>query len=88
MAGTYGPEVEHRALPARIYALIWARHVADAEGGGWLVADGYSCRSQVKIIDGTRLAHPVQALLASLRAAASKERPKTGHETGRQERVA
>jgi hypothetical protein len=30
----------------------------------------------------------VQALLAGLRAAASKERPKTGHETGRQERVA
>jgi Fe-S oxidoreductase len=88
MAGTWGHEAEHRALSERIYALSWARHVADAGGGGWLVADGYSCRSQVKIIDGIRLAHPVQALLASLRAAASKERPKTGHETGRQERVA
>ena len=88
MAGTWGHEAEHRAMSERIYALSWARHVADAGGGGWLVADGYSCRSQVKIIDGIRLAHPVQALLASLRAAASKERPKTGHETGRQERVA
>ena len=88
MAGTWGHEAEHRALSERIYALSWARHVADAEGGGWLVADGYSCRAQVKIIDGTRLAHLVQALLASLRAAASKERPKTEHETGRQERVA
>jgi hypothetical protein len=88
MAGTWGHEAEHRARSERIYALNWGRHVADAGGGGWLVADGYSCRSLVKIIDGTRLAHPVQALLASLRAAASKERPKTGHETGRQERVA
>ena len=88
IAGTYGHEAEHRAMSERIYALSWARHVADAGGGGWLVADGYSCRSQVKIIDGIGLAHPVQALLGSLRAAASKERPKTGHETGQQERTA
>jgi Fe-S oxidoreductase len=89
MAGTYGHEAEHRAMSEHIYALSWARHVADAGASGRLMADGYSCRSQVKIIDGIRLAHPVQALLASLRAtAASKERPRTGHETGRQKRPA
>jgi Fe-S oxidoreductase len=83
MAGTWGHEAE------RIYALSWARHVADAGGGGWLVADGYSCRSQVKIIDGTRLAHPVQALLAGLRATgASVGRPKGGQGEPGQERAA
>jgi (R)-2-hydroxyglutarate dehydrogenase len=30
------------------------------------LADGYSCRSQAKIIDGVRLPHPVQALLKVL----------------------
>jgi Fe-S oxidoreductase len=89
MAGTYGHEAEHRAMSERIYALSWARHVADAGAGGRLVADGYSCRSQVKIIDGIRLAHPVQALLAGLRAtAASQERPIGGQESGRQEYAA
>ena len=43
-----------------------------------LLADGYSCRSQAKLIDGVRLPHPVQALLAALRAnsaPASRARP-------------
>ena len=34
---------------------------------GTLLADGYSCRSQAKLIDGVRLLHPVQALLAAVR---------------------
>ena len=34
---------------------------------GRLLADGYSCRSQAKLIDGVRLLHPVQALLAAVR---------------------
>ncbi len=62
MAGTYGHEAAHRATSAAIYGLSWARHVAEAPGGT-LLADGYSCRSQAKLVDGVRLRHPVQALL-------------------------
>ncbi|MDP4021355.1 FAD-binding and (Fe-S)-binding domain-containing protein [Methylobacterium sp. NEAU 140] len=68
MAGTYGHEAAHRATSEVIYGQSWARHVAGA-GDGALLADGYSCRSQVKLVDGVRLRHPVQALLAHVRAA-------------------
>jgi len=49
--------------------LSWARHVADAPAGT-LLADGYSCRSQVKLVDGVRLRHPIQALLDHVRTSA------------------
>ena len=62
MAGTYGHEAEHRAMSERIYGLSWAAIVAEKGGSGRLLADGYSCRSQAKLIDGVRLSHPVQAL--------------------------
>ncbi|ACA19920.1 FAD linked oxidase domain protein [Methylobacterium sp. 4-46] len=62
MAGTYGHEAEHRALSERIYALSWAAPVAEKGRSGRLVADGYSCRSQAKLIDGVRLPHPVEIL--------------------------
>lgn len=67
MAGTYGHEAEHRATSEHIYSMSWARHVAAHATGGRLLATGYSCRSQAKLIDGRRLSHPAQALLASLR---------------------
>ena len=66
MAGTYGHEAEHRAMSEHIYGLSWAQHVAEQGRTGRLLADGYSCRSQAKIIDGVRLPHPVQALLKVL----------------------
>ena len=67
MAGTYGHEAEHRATSERIYALSWAGHVARAGSAGRLLATGYSCRSQVALIDGVALRHPLQALLSHLR---------------------
>ncbi|SDA16837.1 FAD/FMN-containing dehydrogenase [Methylobacterium sp. UNC378MF] len=67
MAGTYGHEARHRASSEAIYGLSWARHVAEAPGCT-LLADGYSCRSQAKLIDGVRLRHPAQALLDHVRA--------------------
>jgi FAD/FMN-containing dehydrogenase/Fe-S oxidoreductase len=76
MAGTWGHEAEHRATSEHIYALSWARHVAQAGKTGRLLADGYSCRSQVKLIDGVKLNHPVQALLAAFQAnPTAKSRP-------------
>jgi len=62
MAGTYGHEARHRATSKAIYNLSWGRHVSEAPGCT-LLADGYSCRSQAKLVDGVRLRHPAQALL-------------------------
>ncbi|TXN66600.1 hypothetical protein FV228_14770, partial [Methylobacterium sp. WL18] len=66
MAGTYGHEAEHRAMSERIYGLSWAAHIGREERTGRLLADGYSCRSQARLIDGVGLPHPVQALLGCL----------------------
>ncbi|KQS82484.1 hypothetical protein ASG32_23260 [Methylobacterium sp. Leaf361] len=68
MAGTYGHEAEHRAMSERIYGLSWAGHVAGQGRSGRLLADGYSCRSQVKLVDGLRLPHPVEILRDRLAA--------------------
>jgi Fe-S oxidoreductase len=67
MAGTYGHEAEHRTTSEQIYAMSWKSHVAQMASSGRLLATGYSCRSQVKIVDGQLLSHPAQALLACLR---------------------
>ena len=67
MAGTYGHEREHRATSERIYALSWSKYVdADVENRT-LLATGYSCRSQVGLIDSVRMLHPLQVLLRVLR---------------------
>ncbi len=68
MAGTYGHEARHRGTSEAIYGLSWARHVAQSPGCT-LLADGYSCRSQAKLVDGVRLRHPAQALLDHVGAA-------------------
>ena len=68
MAGTYGHEANHRATSETIYRQSWAHHVAASAGD--LLADGYSCRSQAKLVDGIRLRHPVRALLDHVRTSA------------------
>ena len=67
MAGTYGHEAEHRDMSERIYGLSWAHHLAGTASQGTLLATGYSCRSQVKLVDGVQLRHPVQAILGAVR---------------------
>jgi Fe-S oxidoreductase len=66
MAGTYGHEAEHRATSEAIYSMSWSRQVAQCAGDGRLLATGYSCRSQVKLVDCKVLSHPAEALLACL----------------------
>lgn len=68
MAGTYGHEAEHRATSEQIYGMSWARYIAEWAQTGRLLATGYSCRSQVKIMDGRPLLHPAEALLVCLDA--------------------
>jgi Fe-S oxidoreductase len=67
MAGTYGHEAEHRTTSEQIYGMSWGPQVARWASSGRLLATGYSCRSQVKIVDGPILPHPAQALMACLR---------------------
>jgi FAD/FMN-containing dehydrogenase/Fe-S oxidoreductase len=64
MAGTYGHEAGNAATSRRIYELSWSEVINDPNHPDKLVADGYSCRSQVKRMDGRSIKHPVQALLA------------------------
>ncbi|MFT6924978.1 MAG: FAD/FMN-containing dehydrogenase/Fe-S oxidoreductase [Psychromonas sp.] len=65
MAGTYGHDAAHLADSKAIYSLSWEAEIAKRERGQCL-ATGYSCRSQVKRIEGQTLKHPVQALLEIL----------------------
>lgn len=62
MAGTYGHEVKNHANSLAIYALSWQQAMARLPRSRCL-ATGYSCRSQVKRIEGSGVRHPLQALL-------------------------
>jgi Fe-S oxidoreductase len=72
MAGLYGHEKANRARSEAIYRLSWANHLADPDYTGRIVATGYSCRTQAKIVDSVRLMHPVQLLLARVKASRGK----------------
>ena len=52
MAGLYGHETANRDRSEAIYRLSWANHLADSRHAGRVTATGYSCRSQVGIVDG------------------------------------
>lgn len=62
MAGTYGHESANYAHSRGSYALLWQQQLAQQPRGRCL-ATGYSCRSQVKRIEGEGIRHPLQALL-------------------------
>ncbi|MEL0629210.1 D-2-hydroxyglutarate dehydrogenase YdiJ [Psychromonas aquatilis] len=65
MAGTYGHDAGKLADSKAIYSLSWEAEIAKHDRAQCL-ATGYSCRSQVKRIEGETLKHPVQALLTLL----------------------
>lgn len=65
MAGTYGHDVKQVDNSKGIYGLSWAEPLARLPQERCL-ATGYSCRSQVKRMEGVPLKHPLQALLALL----------------------
>lgn len=64
MCGIYGHEADHAAESRGIYAMSWGPALARA--GERAVADGYSCRSQIKRVDGRRVPHPARALVDHL----------------------
>ncbi|MDA7746270.1 FAD-binding oxidoreductase [Psychromonas sp.] len=65
MAGTYGHDAGKLTESKAIYSLSWEAEIAK-RGFAQSLATGYSCRSQVKRIEGEVLKHPVQALLSLL----------------------
>ncbi|MBD2798040.1 FAD-binding oxidoreductase [Xenorhabdus sp. 18] len=62
MAGTYGHEKKNLERSIGIYTLSWAPALKNLSLEHCL-STGYSCRSQVKRIEGKQLKHPLQALL-------------------------
>ncbi|CAI2784592.1 glycolate oxidase subunit GlcD [Serratia grimesii] len=62
MAGTYGHEVKNLQNSLGIYELSWHQALQRLPRQRCL-ATGYSCRSQVKRIEGNGVRHPLQALL-------------------------
>ncbi|MCS3429627.1 FAD-binding and (Fe-S)-binding domain-containing protein [Klebsiella sp. BIGb0407] len=62
MAGTYGHETLNHANSRGIYALSWQQSIQHLPQQRCL-STGYSCRSQVKRIEGQAIRHPLQALL-------------------------
>lgn len=71
MSGTYGHETKNAGTSIVIYKQSWAPLVKKYNTSGRLLADGYSCRSQVKRQDGVTVLHPLQALLDLVRSAAA-----------------
>lgn len=65
MAGTFGHERKNRTLSEKLYAMSWQAQVDQASGQIIVMATGYSCRSQAKLIGGKALPHPL-AILAQI----------------------
>ncbi len=62
MAGTYGHESQNLKNSLGIYELSWHQALQKLPRQRCL-ATGYSCRSQVKRVEGNGVRHPLQALL-------------------------
>ncbi|MEN4796169.1 D-2-hydroxyglutarate dehydrogenase YdiJ [Pantoea agglomerans] len=62
MAGTYGHESKNLENSLGIYALSWHPQLQRLPRQRCL-ATGFSCRSQVKRVEGNGMRHPLQALL-------------------------
>jgi len=60
MAGAYGHEVEHVDYSRQLFKMDWQRLLS--EHAGYVLATGYSCRSQVERILKTTLSHPIEVL--------------------------
>lgn len=65
MAGTYGHETKNLENSKALYAMSWQPKVGQHEQTQ-VLATGYSCRSQVKRLDGFKPLHPVQVIANAL----------------------
>jgi Fe-S oxidoreductase len=72
MCGVYGHEAAHYAESRGLYAMSWQRHES---ARGRTLAQGHSCRSQVKRFGGFVPEHPAEALVSVLRGTNVRARP-------------
>ncbi len=70
MCGVYGHEASHLDESRGIYEMSWGR-LLQRRAGSTFLAQGHSCRSQVKRFGGFVPQHPAQALVDLLRERAS-----------------
>jgi len=71
MAGMFGHEVQNRALSENLYAMSWQPALASAGREDVVMANGYSCRSQVKLMSQRHIPHPLQVIRTHLQAQAA-----------------
>lgn len=71
MFGTYGHETKNVWHFCGDLQTVLGAACEKLNASGRLLADGYSCRSQVKRQDGVTVLHPLQALLAVVRNVAA-----------------
>jgi Fe-S oxidoreductase len=65
MSGNFGHEANNLELSRKVYQLSWAEKIEQLDAD-FIVATGYSCRSQVKRFADKKIQHPVQAILQHL----------------------
>ncbi|HSW68939.1 MAG TPA: FAD-binding and (Fe-S)-binding domain-containing protein [Gammaproteobacteria bacterium] len=64
MAGSYGHELEHFNNSHELFNMDWQQHIQEnSDTEKYLLATGYSCRSQTKRFSQIKLRHPLEALL-------------------------
>ncbi len=61
MAGTYGHELQNQDKSRHLYELSWQQPMANTPAG-FILATGFSCRSQVKRYEGFKPLHPLQLI--------------------------
>ncbi|MFT7562217.1 MAG: FAD/FMN-containing dehydrogenase/Fe-S oxidoreductase [Flavobacteriales bacterium] len=66
MAGTFGHEAKNKGSSVKLFDMSWKEAVQNSSNENQLIASGYSCRSQVKRLEGSQIQHPVQALLKAM----------------------
>ena len=62
MAGTFGHEKENYQDSIDIYALSWKDKVSKEKIDSEVLVTGFSCRSQIKRLEGQKAQHPISAL--------------------------
>lgn len=65
MAGTYGHEAQNFDNSKALYEMSWQQPVQNT-GADQVLVTGFSCRSQVKRLEGVKPKHPLQQLLQLL----------------------
>jgi Fe-S oxidoreductase len=70
MAGAFGYEAEHQEVSMRMGEMNLLPAVREAPAKAWVVADGTSCRAQIRDGAGREAMHVARVLAAALTAAA------------------